>query len=414
LQSPKKTIGILAVTQVASWGSLYYAFAVLAPGIGHTLALAPSLVFGAFAWSLLVAGLAATPVGMLIDRFGGRWVLACGSLLCALGLAWLGRCTGPASYYGAWTVIGLAMALSLYEAAFATLNRKLYDGARQAISTLTLFGGFASTLAWPLTARLEALLGWRDTYLCYALFQLAVCLPLHLLLGRDPALPASRHKGAGGNGQTLAEAVRQPVFWKLALAFSANTFIFSAMSVHLIALLRQLGQPAGMAVFLATLVGPMQVAGRIGEMTVGRDVAPRTVGTFTFAALPAGLLLLLLFGTHAWLAAAFCVLYGLSNGILTIVRGTIPQALFGRGNYGAISGALAAPSLLTKAAGPLAAAALLERWGTPLALLAVLFAMSVVSLLFYLAAVRAETATAAPAGAAFDKPRAGGYSSFVK
>jgi MFS family permease len=409
-----KPVGILAVTQVASWGSLYYAFAVLAPGIGRELGLGPASVFGAFAWSLLVAGLAATPVGILIDRFGGRWVLAAGSLLCALGLAGLARCAGAASYYGAWTVLGLAMAMSLYEAAFATLNRKLAGDARQAISTLTLFGGLASTLFWPLTVKLDAMFGWRGTYLWYGVFQAAACLPLHLLLGRDPMRQAGRQAGKVGNGQTLAEAVRHPVFWKLALAFSANTFIFSAMSVHLLAVLRQLGQAPGMAVLLATLVGPMQVAGRIGEMTIARGVAPGRIGAYTFAALPAALLLLLLSGAHASLAAAFCVLYGLSNGILTIVRGTIPQALFGREHYGAISGALAAPSLLAKAAGPLAAAAMLGSWGSPLALLAVLLAMSVVSLLFYLAALRADGAVAAPARTAFDNPRAGGYSSFVK
>jgi MFS family permease len=392
MHQPSKTIGILAVTQILSWGSLYYAFTILAPGIQHDLALAPEVVFGAFSWALLVAGLAATPVGILLDRYGGRHVMAAGSLLCALGLAWLGHCNGVVSYYLAWTLIGLAMALTLYEAAFATINRKLYTGSRQAISTLTLFGGFASTFFWPLTARLHEMLGWRDTYLWYGLAQLVVCMPLHLWLGADPERSSSQGEAADTRGShTLVEALRYPVFWTLALAFSANTFIFSALAVHLIPLFERLGQSSAVAVLLATLIGPMQVAGRVGEMTLARNTPPQTVGKLTFAMLPAALLVLVLSGSQGWAAALFCVLYGLSNGILTIVRGSIPQALFGRENYGAIAGAMAGPSLLSKAAGPLAAAALLRHDSGPAVLLSVLLVMSIASLGFYLRAVSAAS-----------------------
>jgi predicted MFS family arabinose efflux permease len=184
--------------------------------------------------------------------------------------------------------------------------------------------------------------------------------------------------------------LRHPAFWTLALAFSANTFIFSAMAVHLIPLLERLGQSATVAVLLAALIGPMQVAGRVGEMTLARDTPPQTVGKLTFAMLPAALLVLVLFGSQAWMPAAFCVLYGLSNGILTIVRGSIPQALFGRENYGAIAGAMAGPSLLSKAAGPFVAAAILRHDGGPTVLLSVLLLMSLASLAFYLRAITAD------------------------
>lgn len=390
MQKPTKTIGILAVTQIVSWGSLYYAFSIVAPDIERDLALAPELVFGAFSWALLVAGLVSTPVGILLDRYGGRYVMATGSVLCTLGLVGLSHCTGVVSYYVAWTLIGVAMALTLYEAAFATINRKLEIGSRKAISTLTLFGGFASTVFWPLTAKLHTMLGWRDTYLWYGAIQLLICVPLHLWLGADTARSKLRDPVGAPRSHTLAEALRHQAFWMLALAFSANAFIFSAMSVHLIPLLGHLGESAALAVMLATLIGPMQVAGRIGEMTLGRNTPPQTVGKLTFSMLPAALLVLVLFGSQAWAAASFCVLYGLSNGILTIVRGSVPQALFGRENYGAISGAMAGPSLLSKAAGPLAAAAILRYDSGPLILLFVLLAMSVASLAFYLRAVATE------------------------
>lgn len=379
-------VGILAITQILSWGALYYAFSILAPSIGQTLGMRAELVYGAFSWSLLVAGLVATPAGMLLDRFGGQWVMATGSLLCGAGLIGLSQATGPASYFGAWTVLGIAMALTLYEAAFATINRKFHQDSRQTISNLTLFAGFASTIFWPLTLALNTAIGWRATYVWFGAAQLLICLPLHWLMGRDQApvhLPQSKLE----RHHTLAEALRHPAFWKLAAAFAANSFIFSALSVHLIPLLRDFGHTAAVAVLMAALIGPMQVIGRICERTFARAVAPQKVGMFTFSALPAALLALLLFGSHAWAVAAFCALYGLSNGILTIVRGTIPQAMFGRKNYGAISGAMSGPSLLAKAAGPLVAAAILRSYPVPVPLLFVLLCMAAISLLFYVGAV---------------------------
>lgn len=401
MSQPSKTIGILAITQIVSWGTLYYAFTILAAGMQRELGLSPELVFGAFSWSLLAAGVAAPPVGILLDRYGGRYVMALGSFVCAIGLAVLSRAGGVVSLYIAWTLIGIAMALTLYEAAFATINRKYETGSKQAISTMTLFGGFASTLFWPLTAKLDTVLGWRDTYSCFAVMQLLLCMPLHLWLGADPVRQPRHHHCADDQQHTLKQALRHPAFWTLALAISANTFIFSAMSVHLIPLLERLGLPLSTAVLLASLIGPMQVAGRIGEMTLGRNTSPQIVGILTFAMLPAALLVLVLFGANAWIVALFCMLYGVSNGILTIVRGSIPQALFGRQHYGAISGALAGPSLLSKAAGPFAAAALLRPEVGTTMLLIVLLAVSIASLVFYLRAV--NTGSLPSIAKAFDK-----------
>ncbi|SFD01783.1 Predicted arabinose efflux permease, MFS family [Massilia yuzhufengensis] len=366
---------------------MYYAFAVLAPDIQRELHLSTEMAFAAFSWSLLVAGLASTPVGALVDRHGGRYVMAAGSVASAIGLAWLSRSTSTASFFAAWTVIGLASSLSLYEAAFATINRKVAVGAGRAISTLTLFAGFASTIFWPLTFALDAHIGWRDTFLVYALLQVLVCLPLHLWLGRDaPHQPVAA--GAPRDSHTLGEAIRHPIFWKLALAFAVNFFIFSALAVHLIPLLKTLGHSAATAVLLASLVGPMQVAGRIGERTLARDAAPQVVGRFVFATLPFGLLSLALLGTQAWAVALFCALYGMSNGVLTIVRGTLPRVLFGVRHYGAITGAMAAPALVSKAAGPLIGAAVLSRSAGPTLLPLVLFGCALCSLLLYHSAIR--------------------------
>ncbi|SFM09165.1 MFS transporter [Rugamonas rubra] len=397
----RKTIAVLAVTQILSWGSLYYAIAVLAPQIRLETGWRAEAVLGAFSLSLLVSGLVATPVGVLLDRHGGRLVMGAGSLVSGAGMLLLSRSHSLPLYFAAWAVLGLAMALTMYEAAFATINREFGARGRQAISTLTLFGGFASTVFWPLTQQLDQLLGWRDTYALYGALQIAVCLPLHLLLaGRPPAAPAAGPTTAATvttaaeRSHTLHEALRHPAFWKLALAFAANSFIFSAMSVQLIPMFVQFGHAPALAVALAALVGPMQVAGRVGEMTLGRHALPQTIGKFTFAALPAALLVLLLFGARQWALALYCTLYGLSNGILTIVKGTLPAALFGRENYGAIAGALAGPALVARAAGPLAVAAIIARAPAPAVLLTVLLGFALVSLASYLAATRQRVALA--------------------
>lgn len=390
MQTRWKIIGILATTQILSWGSLYYAFSILAPRIMAEMAWRPEIVFGAFSWSLLVAGMVSTPVGAFLDRFGGRPVMAAGSLLCGLGLILLGTAHSIVGYFFAWSVLGVAMTLTLYEAAFATINRQILTGSRGAISTLTLFGGFASTVFWPLTLMLDKSLGWRDAYILFGIAQIVICFPFHLMLGKASDKSSIPKDTSGIKSSTLSEAFRHPAFWKLAFAFSANSFVFSAMSVHLIPLIQQLGHGAAFAVLMASLIGPMQVAGRLGEMTFARYALPQTVGKFAFSALPGGLLSLVFFGTHQFAVGAFCVVYGLSNGVLTIVRGTLPQALFGRENYGAISGALAGPSLIAKAAGPVAIAAIAHFTNSSQLLLLVLLSFSVASLLFYFAAVRVQ------------------------
>ncbi|OWW22384.1 MFS transporter [Noviherbaspirillum denitrificans] len=386
-KDPWKIVWLLAFTQVVSWGSLYYAFAIVAGDIERETGWRTEIVFGAFSWSLLIAGLASTPAGMLIDRIGGRLVMASGSVLAGLGMVGIGSAHSVALYFLSWSAAGVGMAMVLYEAAFATINREFLLSPRKGISVLTLFGGLASTVFWPLTLKLNSVLGWRDTFLVYGAIHLLLCTPVHALLrssGQRRHPPAATHTS---RNFTLREAVRDAAFWKLAVAFAANVFVFSVLSVHLIPLLQRFGHSATMAVLVATLIGPMQVAGRIGELAFARHVRPQTVGKLTFAMLPAGLLALLFLGQHSYAVAAFCILYGLSNGVLTIVRGTVPQSLFGRENYGAISGALAAPSLAAKAAGPLAAAAIVQADPSPSWLLSILLGVSLVSLASFLAAV---------------------------
>lgn len=390
-RSPRATLAILACTQIASWGSLYYSIAILGPALGAELHWNPTVIYGAYSWSLIVSGLAATPAGALLDRRGGRVVMGTGSLAAAAGMLLLAATSTLWQYLLAWTVLGLAMALTLYEAAFATLNRDFGADSRRLISTLTLFGGFASTLFWPLTMRLAEALGWRGTCVAYALMHLALCLPLHACLNGARTIPAAAPAAAAGGGRadmTLREAVRHPSFWTLTIALAVNMLIFSALAVHLIPLLRGFGYGSALAVGLAALIGPAQVAGRIVERLWFQDAPPQRIGRLAFAALPAGLLAMLLLARQQWAAGLFCVLLGASNGVLTIVRGTVPQVLFGRRHYGAIFGAMAAPALLGRAAGPLLTAAMLGAGVSPPALLGVFMAVSLLSMAGFMIATR--------------------------
>jgi len=387
------SVPFLAVTQILSWGSLYYAFSILAPSIGRDLNLRPELLYGAFSVSILIAGLASAPIGMCIDRFGGRWVMASGSLVCGFGMLWLAGAGSGASFIAAWALLGIGMALSLYEAAFATITRRMPAQARRAISTITLVAGFASTVFWPATAHLHETIGWRPTYTLYAAMQFCVCLPLHISLGREDVAATLQGEEQRNAGSTLAQVLRLPAFWSLTAAFATNAFIFSAMSVHLIPLITDLGHASHLAVFLAALIGPMQVLGRLIERSGAQNLAPQAVGRFTFAGLPAALLILAMYGQQAWAVSLFCVLYGLTNGVLTILRGTLPQALFGTRHYGAISGAMAGPALLAKAAGPVVVALALNAGPARTWLLWALLGLAAVSYCWYVVALRQGSTT---------------------
>ncbi|MYN03215.1 MFS transporter [Pseudoduganella sp. DS3] len=361
----------------------------MAPAIQADLRLSPAQLYGAFSWAVLVAGLASLPVGIVIDRVGGRRVMAAGSLVSGCGLLALAWSSGLAGYFAAWTIMGLGMAMTLYEAAFATLNRSLREASRKAISNVTLLGGLASTVFWPLTAWLLGRQDWRYVCMVFALALLLACLPMHLLLD-DGAAPAPTPQGKDAAQQySLRQALAQPVFWLLASVFAAHAFVFSALSVHLLPLIGKIGHAEQLAVMLAALIGPMQVAGRLIERFLVGRATPQAVGVATFAGLPAALLVLYLQGASAWAVALFCVLYGMTNGVLTILRGTLPQAVFGHAHYGAIAGALAAPSLIAKAAAPLLLALVLDGGGYD-GLLAGLFLLSLASFGLYVFAVRSH------------------------
>lgn len=382
----------LGVTQVVGYGTLYYAFAVLAPRITADFGWAAEWTYGGFAAGLLAGGLVAPLVGRLVDRHGPRLVMSSGSALAGLALLGLSLAHGLAGYIAAMIAVAAVSTMVFYDAAFAALSQARGAGARRAISQLTLIGGFASTLFWPLTTALLANFDWREIYRFYAALQLVLCLPLHALVlpgrvRRDIALP-----GAGAPDTPppdpvfLAGAARRRAFALLALAFSLQGFVVSAMSVHMLTLLQGLGLSATVAVGIGALIGPAQVGGRLVEMLFGAAIQPVTTAWTSALLMPLGLGLLLVGGMTSALAGLFAIAYGASMGLSSIVRGTVPLQLFGPAGYGAMLGKLSAPGLAVKAAAPLAFAVLVERAGPlPGTLLLVVLSGVAAAALFLLA-----------------------------
>ncbi|NZA26137.1 MFS transporter [Luteimonas sp. SJ-92] len=380
----------LGGAQTLAWGSSYYLPAILAMPMARSLGLAPGMVFGAFSGALVVAALVGPLVGRRIDRHGGRGVLAASSLVFAAGLALLGLAQDAFQLFAAWLVIGLGMSLGLYEAAFATLARLYGDHARGAITGITLLAGFASTVCWPLSAWLDAELGWRATCLFWAGAHLAVGLPVNRLLVPKPhagteGAPHAAAPAAGADGTaTRAPAAAHPrrAMWLLACIFTGSWFVATAMAAHLPWLLQEAGASATAAIAAAAMVGPAQVAGRLLEFGLLRHVHPLLSARLAASAHPLGALALLAFGAPA--AIPFALLHGAGNGILTIAKGTLPLALFGPGGYGFRQGVLMVPARFAQAGAPLLFALLMTRYGANALLLSIALALAVLAALLAL------------------------------
>jgi predicted MFS family arabinose efflux permease len=381
-------VAMLGTTQIIAWGSLTYGIAVLAPAISAELAMSTGKVFGAFSLGLGFSGLAAPAVGRAIDRIGGGRVMAGGSLLAALAMALVALSGGPLLFFLGWIVAGLAMAANLYDASFAALSQFAGNRYRQALTALTLMGGLASTAFWPLSWWIEGLAGWRAAFWVFAALHLMVCLPLHLLL------PKRRiEAGPPEVAPTPAAAgfvQRRQLLW-LATAFTLAAFVVSGMAAHVVGALRASGLETAMAIAAASLIGPMQVAGRILEFTFARNLPAVRVGLASLVTMLLAMLLLAAAGVAPALAFACACTYGLANGVLSIVRGTVPAELFGREAYGSLMGRLAQPAFFAKAVAPLAVALLIgadEAYGGMAVLFAVLMAAAIAT---YLMATKRRT-----------------------
>jgi predicted MFS family arabinose efflux permease len=366
-----RTVLCLGTAQTLAFASSYYLPAMLAVPMARDLGLSTPAVFAAFSMALAVSAALGPLGGRLIDRHGGRPVLMGTNGVFALGLALLALAQGPVTLALAWFVIGVAMSSGLYEAAFSALVRLWSHGARNAITGITLIAGFASTVGWPLSALLEAQIGWRGTCLTWAGLHLLVGLPLNAAIPRAPPIPASAAAADGGAPVTatdtpaLSPRQRSWAFALLAFVFAAAWFVSTAMAAHLPQLLQASGASLTGAVAAAALVGPAQVAGRLLEFGWLSRWHPLLSARLAALAHPLGALMMLLVGVPqaGALAAAFTVLHGAGNGILTIAKGSLPLAVFGSHGFGERQGWLMMPARIAQAAAPLAFGLAMEHWG---------------------------------------------------
>lgn len=373
-------VATLGTAQTLAWASSYYLPAILAGPIAAGIGVPSTWVFAAFSGALLIAAFAGPAVGRLIDRHGGRGVLVFSNIVLACGLAVLAAAHGVVLLGLAWVILGVGMALGLYDAGFAALTALYGTAARGPITGITLLAGFASTVSWPLSTLLNDTFGWRETVLVWAALNIVVGLPLNWLL---PVPARAAHP--------VARGAHHRIGWKpyremalLAFVFAAAWFVTGAMAAHLPHLLERAGATPLAAIAAASLVGPAQVAARLVEFLLLRRGHPLVSARFAAALHPLGAAVLILFGPPA--ATAFAVLYGAGNGLLTIARGTVPLAVFGPDGYGERTGLLGAPARAAQAFAPLLFGLLLDAMGISVIYVSAALCLAALAALFCLKA----------------------------
>jgi len=389
--SQRWTVARLGTAQTLAWASSYYLPAMLAAPMARDLGVATPTVFAAFSVALIVSALLGPIAGRAIDRHGGRPVLVCTNLLFAASLTGMALAQGPVGLFAAWVLMGVAMGSGLYEAAFATLVRLYGQGARGAITGITLIAGFASTVGWPLSAWMETQWGWRGACAGWAALHLLVGVPLNGWLPRadtakKPPPPSADEPVAATSepAATAPSAATHPLRTTVLLSFvfAVTWFTSTAMAAHLPRLLQASGTSLQAAVAMAALVGPAQVAARLLEFGLLRRLHPLLSAQLAAAAHPVGAGLLMVLGGPA--AAVFTLLHGAGNGILTIAKGTLPLVLFGPAGYGARQGLMMVPARVAQAFAPVLFGMALDRAGASALWLTTLLGLAALAALWLL------------------------------
>jgi MFS family permease len=391
---PIAAIVALGVTQNIGYGTLYYSFSILAPDMATHFAWSTEWIFGALSIALLIGGLTAPWLGRLFDRISAGRVMTIGSAVAAASLVACAYAPGKASYVAALIVIEVSANLVQYGAAFALLVQLRPQVASRSITYLTLIAGFASTMFWPITTTLHAQMSWQNVYLVFAALNLLICLPVHAWLSHAAIQRKANAKTAPSNVPgVLAPERRRLGFLLMVIGCSLMSLVGAALLVHLVPLLSGLGLGAT-AALVSTLFGPSQVTSRLINMAFGKRVAALHLAVIAAVLIPAGVLILLLTAPSTMGAMAFAVVFGMGNGLLSIVTGTLPLHLFGSAGYGQLQGKMMAARLILSALAPFALALSIARLGiaTSLVICRVLGISAVVTLLRIFPLVRSNDA----------------------
>lgn len=377
----------LCVTQVVGWGTLYYAFAVLATSITGSTGWSASAVVGAFSLGQLVSALVGIPVGRLIDRVGPRWVMTTGSAVAALGLLLVAVAPCLGWFLLGWLTAGAAMGAVLYPPAFTTLTRLYGPGRVGALTTLTLVAGLASTVFAPLTAVLGEHGGWRAAYATLALLLAAVTIPAHAwgLRGSWPDPPVSASVAPSEHPGVVA---RSRAFITLTVALGLATFVAFACVINLVPLMVERGLSTSTAAWALGLGGVGQVLGRLGYGAFARRFHVRTRTVLVLLATAATTALLGILESAAALVLG-AVLAGVTRGVLTLLQATAVTDRWGTAHYGRLTALMSAPLVAGVALAPVSGTVLAGRLEAYAASFLVLAALAALAALLALASVPA-------------------------
>ena len=359
----RRVLVVLCVTQIVSWGVLYYAFPVLAPSIAADSGWSVAAVTAAFSAGLVVSALVGIPAGRLLDRHGPRPVMTAGSVLAVPAMVTIGTARTYPVFVVGWVLAGVAMAGTLYPPAFAALTR--WWGRRRvtALTALTLLAGLASTVFAPLTAALLDLLGWQRSYLVLAGVLAVVTIPAHWFGLRGPWPDADPAEQSAHPGQTAGAIARSRPFLLLTVAVALGTFAAFAVVVNQVPLLLERGLSTQLAAWALGLGGLGQVMGRLGypRLTAATGVRLRGMLILGLTAVTTALLAVLT-GPAALLIAA-AMLAGAARGVFTLLQATAVSDRWGAGHYGRLNGLLSAPAMVATALAPWAGAVLAQILG---------------------------------------------------
>lgn len=388
-------ITALGIAQICSWGTLFYGFPLIAEAMRADLGWSKPVLYGAATLGVVLASLAAYPVGAAIDRGRGRTLMSGASVLAGLLLLAWSQVEEVAAFYVVLAGLGMLQAATLYEPAFAVVARRVGPlRARGGITTLTLWGGFASTVFIPIIQLLIETQGWRGALIVMAAVNGLLCAALYFAAinpARDAPAPVHEDGSAPLSGRhAVAAAMRRPSYWGLMLAWVSYSAAVSALIYHLYPLLLERGLDAAGVVMVMTVIGPAQVAGRIAIRVLAPGAPVRLIGSAVVAVFPLAIAALAFAPPSVLVIGAIAALYGAANGMITIVRGLAVPEMVSREAYGAVNGSLIGPMNLMRAGAPLAAALLWQASGGYGAVLVAVFVGALVLCLgFWFAALKA-------------------------
>lgn len=364
-------VSALGITQIIGYGTLYYSFSILAPQIATDLSISLEQVFAVFSLSLFIGGLSAPVIGRQMDKIGAATVLTIGSALSALTLALCAWSPSVAIFAVGIILLEVSSGMVQYQAAFAALVESNPKTASRNITYLTLIGGFASTIFWPISAALLDLITWREIYLLFAALNLTLCMPVHFWIMRQGK--AIKANGVQQAREHVVGAIplekRRKAMLIVSAAFAILGFTLASILAHMVPMLATLGLGSA-AVVIGALFGPAQVLSRLINMVFGSRLSPPMLAVISAGLMVGGIVILGSTGSSLAGALAFAVCLGLGSGINSIAQGSLPLYLFGSEGYGAVTGKMAATRLAAGAAAPFAFAAAMAQFGIETSLFA--------------------------------------------